>query len=208
MATQEAVPVDPIQSGDRYLTNWNGIYVSWMRRRRDEARIQLEEYTRSLKERNGGSLSRPAEKSELPAPETTYVWLPGERESIAAPPARLTPHMCSKRNFLQLLHAVLYGPLVVIDGLVTYHIPIDTPDALGRTVLMAAVAAGHKGAVVTLLRLGADPNHLDSSGHSVMHYWAHRHVNTFMDMLASDRPLPYTPDYDGVHELLQAALRA
>jgi hypothetical protein len=166
-----------------------------------------------LKERHGGSLIRPAAKSELPAtPESpmqpTYVWLPGERESIAAPPARLTPHMCSERSFLQLLHAVLYGPLVVIDGLVTYHIPIDTPDALGRTVLMAAVAAGHKGAVVTLLRLGAVPTHVDSSGHSVMHYWEHRHVSTFMDMLASDRSLPYTPDYDGVHELLQASLRA
>ena len=84
-------------------------------------------------------------------------------------------------------------------------IPLDEPDELGRTPLMAATAAGFCGGIRMLLDHGADINRANARGRTALHEAARHHGTDALALLIRRCAKPCVADGDGNTPLHLAA---
>ncbi|XP_025104527.1 LOW QUALITY PROTEIN: tankyrase-like protein [Pomacea canaliculata] len=82
------------------------------------------------------------------------------------------PLSASKKKVTPLMLAAQQGFLDMARLLVQSGSKVELTDKLKRTALTHAVINGNANVASYLLYLGADPNHVDSSGNSLVHYAA------------------------------------
>jgi len=106
----------------------------------------------------------------------------GSRTLLALLDAGLDPHLRDGRGRSLLHHLRALDHTEVLPRLLAAGLPIDTPDATGRTPLSVAVGdVGSPDLVRALLSAGADPNAEDDNGMSPMELAAHKSGAAYYD---------------------------
>jgi ankyrin repeat protein len=78
----------------------------------------------------------------------------------------------SKDKITPLMYACQLGQFKIVRLLIDHNAKIEARDRYHRTALMHACMSGHVNIMSYLLRLGANPLNVDSSGNSCLHYAA------------------------------------